>query len=67
MGEAFDGYRLPLAVVEALTRGLGSMSPELLAHALYIFGATRDRRARQLIEPFLTIGIRVCVTRSSAP
>ena len=48
VSEAFNRYRVPLAAA------LGTMSPELLAHAVYIFGATQDPQARPLIEPFLS-------------
>ena len=54
VSKAFNNYRLPLAVVEPLTIALDTMSSELLAHAVYIFGATQDPRARPLIEPFLS-------------
>jgi len=53
VSEAFNSYRVPLAVVEPLTAALGTMTPELLAHALYIIGATQDPQTRPLIEPFL--------------
>lgn len=51
--EAFDRYRLPLALVEPLTAAMPTMERQLLVHTLYIFGATRDPQARPLIEPFL--------------
>jgi HEAT repeat protein len=54
VSEAFNSYRLPLTLVEPLTTALDTMPAELLAHAVYIFGATQDPRARPLIEPFLS-------------
>lgn len=53
VSEGFNRYLLPLAVVEPLISALDTMSPELLAHAVYIFGATQDPRVRPLIESFL--------------
>ncbi|MFJ1933397.1 HEAT repeat domain-containing protein [Kitasatospora sp. NPDC088160] len=51
--EAFDHYRLPLALVEPLTAAMPTMERQLLIHTLYILGATHDPQARPLIEPFL--------------
>ncbi|MBB4987380.1 hypothetical protein [Streptomyces nymphaeiformis] len=51
--EAFDHYRLPLALVEPLTAAMPTMERQLLVHTLYILGATHDPQARPLIEPFL--------------
>lgn len=51
--EAFDHYSLPLGVVEPLASVVRTLEPELLKYTLYIFGTTRDPRARSLIEPFL--------------
>ncbi|WP_017590113.1 hypothetical protein [Nocardiopsis ganjiahuensis] len=53
VSEAFDHYSLPLDLVEPLASVVRTLEPELLEYALYIFGATRDPRARPLIEPFL--------------
>jgi hypothetical protein len=51
VSEAFNRHRVLLAVVEPLTVAVETMEPEILAHALYIFGATQDPQARLLIEP----------------
>ncbi|MEU0672032.1 hypothetical protein ABZ330_03950 [Streptomyces sp. NPDC006172] len=51
--EALDHHRLPLDIVRPLAAAMPTMERELLAHALYISGATHDPRARPLIEPFL--------------
>lgn len=53
VSEAFDHYSLPWDLVEPLATVVRTLEPELLEYALYIFGATRDPRARSLIEPFL--------------
>ena len=52
ISEAFNHHRLPLDLVEPLATAMLTMERELLEHALYIFGATYDPRARLLIEPF---------------
>ncbi|WP_415958728.1 HEAT repeat domain-containing protein [Streptomyces sp. 021-4] len=53
ISEAFSYHSLPLDLVEPLAPALPTMTGELLAHSVYIFGATRDPQARPLIEPFL--------------
>jgi len=53
ISEAFSHHSLPLGIVQPLAAAMPTMEPELLAHALYIFGATHDPQARPLIEPFL--------------
>ncbi|WP_236056032.1 MULTISPECIES: hypothetical protein [Streptomyces] len=53
ISEAFSYHSLPLDLVEPLAPALPTMTGELLAHAVYIFGATRDPQARPLIESFL--------------
>lgn len=53
ISEAFNHHRLPLDLVEPLAPAMPTMGPELLGHAIYIFGATHDPQARPLIEPFL--------------
>ncbi|MET9221534.1 HEAT repeat domain-containing protein [Streptomyces sp. NPDC003300] len=53
ISEAFNHHHLPLDLVEPLAAALSTMEPELLAHTIYILGATHNPRARPLIEPFL--------------
>ncbi|MFF9373821.1 hypothetical protein ACF1BB_04615 [Streptomyces griseoluteus] len=53
ISEAFNHHSLPLSLVQPLAAAMPMMEPELLAHAIYIFGATYDPQARPLIEPFL--------------
>ncbi|MFB8039100.1 hypothetical protein ACFC5Z_40645 [Streptomyces sp. NPDC056004] len=53
ISEAFNRHNLPLGLVEPLAQAMPTMERELLAHTLYIFGATRDLRAYPLIESFL--------------
>ncbi|WP_245938899.1 HEAT repeat domain-containing protein [Actinacidiphila glaucinigra] len=53
IGEAFNHHPLPLRLVQPPAAVTPTMEPELLAHALHIFGATHDPQAGPLIEPFL--------------
>ncbi|MFD7446184.1 hypothetical protein [Streptomyces sp. NPDC059909] len=53
ISEAFNHHSLPLGIVQPLAAAMPTMEPELLAHSLYIFGATHDPQARPLIDPFL--------------
>lgn len=53
IGEAMCHYRIPLELVEPLAPGLGRMPRTQLEHALFILGATQDRRAQQFIAPFI--------------
>ncbi|WP_317448066.1 HEAT repeat domain-containing protein [Streptomyces collinus] len=53
ISEAFNHHSLPLSLVQTLAAAMPTMEPEVLAHAIYIFGATHDPQARPLIEPFV--------------
>jgi len=53
ISEAFNYHSLPLDLVEPLAPAMQTMAGELLAHTVYIFGATHDPRSWPLIEPFL--------------
>jgi len=53
ISEAFNHHGLPLDLVEPLATAMPNMDGELLAHVLYIFGATHDPQAQPLIEPYL--------------
>ncbi|WP_327419835.1 hypothetical protein OG963_00985 [Streptomyces sp. NBC_01707] len=53
ISEAFNHHHLPLNLGEPLAEVMTTMEPELLAHTLYILGATHDAQASPLIEPFL--------------
>ncbi|WP_369258831.1 HEAT repeat domain-containing protein [Streptomyces sp. R35] len=53
ISEDFNHHRLPLDLGEPLATAMPTMEHELLEYALYVLGATHDRRARPLIEPFL--------------
>ncbi|MFD6274366.1 hypothetical protein ACFWFI_02035 [Streptomyces sp. NPDC060209] len=44
---------LPLGLVGPLVPAMPTMSAELLAHTLFVLGATHDERALPLIEPYL--------------
>ncbi|WP_405363588.1 hypothetical protein OG535_40110 [Kitasatospora sp. NBC_00085] len=51
--EAFNRHSLPLDLVEPLAPAMPTMAGELLAHAVYIFGAIHHPQSWPLIEPFL--------------
>ncbi|MFE6157045.1 MULTISPECIES: hypothetical protein [unclassified Streptomyces] len=44
ISEAFNHYSLPLGIVASLAAAMPTMEPALLAHTLYIFGATHALR-----------------------
>ncbi|MER5757337.1 hypothetical protein [Streptomyces sp. NPDC002088] len=45
ISEAFNHHSLPLGIVQPLAAAMPTMETELLAYALYIFGATHDPQA----------------------
>ncbi len=53
ISEAFNDRSLPLDLVEPLAPAMPTMAGELLAHTVYIFGATHEPQSWPLIEPFL--------------
>ncbi|MCZ4101062.1 hypothetical protein [Streptomyces sp. H39-C1] len=53
ISEAFNNHRLPVDLVEPLAPAMPTMGNALLAHVIYILGATHASQAQPLIEPFL--------------